>query len=104
MIGRLFLAIKGETLAFSNADAIHLMLVAATNMTELQVAHSIRQRLIAACPPTPPPSLQIIVARGDARLTHVANPPISARLESSTFSPLNVEFPKGFCPADSTNL
>ena len=47
VIGRLFLVINGETLAFSEPDAINFMLaVAAGNMTELQAADWIRQRLV----------------------------------------------------------
>ncbi|MEX3614098.1 MAG: type II toxin-antitoxin system death-on-curing family toxin [Burkholderia gladioli] len=47
VIGRLFLAINGETLAFSEVDAINFMLaVAAGTMTELQAADWIRQRLV----------------------------------------------------------
>jgi len=47
VIGRLFLAINGQTLAFRQNDAIHFMLaVAAGNMTELQAADWIRQRLV----------------------------------------------------------
>jgi len=47
VIGRLFLAINGETLAFNEIDAINFMLdVAAGNMTELQTADWIRQRLV----------------------------------------------------------
>lgn len=49
VIGRLFLAINGETLAFSEFDAINFMLdIAAGNMTELQAADWIRQRLVTA--------------------------------------------------------
>ena len=47
VIGRLFLAINGATLAFSEVDAINFMLAdAAGNMTELQTAEWIRQRLV----------------------------------------------------------
>lgn len=47
VIGRLFLAINGETLVFSEIDAINFMLaVAAGNLTEPQAADWIRQRLI----------------------------------------------------------
>lgn len=47
VIGRLFLAINGETLTFRELDAIHFMLaVAAGNMTEQQAADWIRQRLV----------------------------------------------------------
>ena len=46
VIGRLFLAINGETLVFTEIDAINFMLaVAAGSMTELQVANWIRQHL-----------------------------------------------------------
>ncbi len=46
VIGRLFLAINGETLAFSEVDAINFMLsVAAGELTEQQTAHWVRQRL-----------------------------------------------------------
>jgi death-on-curing protein len=46
VIGRLFLVINGESLIFNNVDAINFMLeVAAGNMTEVQVASWIRQRL-----------------------------------------------------------
>lgn len=49
VIGRLFLAINGETLAFSEFDAINFMLaIAAGGMTELQAADWIRQRLVTA--------------------------------------------------------
>lgn len=49
VIGRLFLPINGETLAFSAVDAINFMLaVAAGNMAELQAADWIRQRLVTA--------------------------------------------------------
>ena len=49
VIGRLFLAINGKTLAFSDFEAINFMLaIAAGNMTELQAADWIRQRLITA--------------------------------------------------------
>ncbi|OFA05897.1 type II toxin-antitoxin system death-on-curing family toxin [Duganella sp. HH101] len=49
VIGRLFLAINGKTLAFSEFEAINFMLaIAAGNMTELQAADWIRQRLITA--------------------------------------------------------
>ena len=47
VIGRLFLAINGQTFAFSKVDAINFML-AARNMTELQAAEWIRQRLVTA--------------------------------------------------------
>ena len=47
VIGRLFLAINGETLVFKEVDAINFMLaVAAGNMTESQAADWIRQRLV----------------------------------------------------------
>ncbi|WP_300755606.1 type II toxin-antitoxin system death-on-curing family toxin [Janthinobacterium sp.] len=47
VIARLFLAINGQTLVFRQSDAIHFMLaVAAGNMTELQAADWIRQRLV----------------------------------------------------------
>lgn len=46
VIGRLFLAINGETLAFREVDAINFMLsVAAGESTEQQTAHWIRQHL-----------------------------------------------------------
>jgi death-on-curing protein len=46
VIGRLFLAINGETLVFNPVDAINFMIgVAAGEMAELQVAQWIRQRL-----------------------------------------------------------
>lgn len=49
VIGRLFLAINGETIVFSEVDAINFMLaVAAGNMTKLQTADWIRQRLVSA--------------------------------------------------------
>ncbi len=49
VIGRLFLAINGEKIAFSQVDAINFMLaVAAGKMTEQQVADWIRQRLVKA--------------------------------------------------------
>ncbi len=49
VIGRLFLAINSETLAFSEIDAINFMLaVAAGGVTELQAADWIRQRLVTA--------------------------------------------------------
>jgi death on curing protein len=49
VIGRLFLAINGETLAFSEVDAINFMLaIAAGNMTERQAADWIRRRLVTA--------------------------------------------------------
>ncbi|MGK5049662.1 type II toxin-antitoxin system death-on-curing family toxin [Janthinobacterium sp. GB4P2] len=49
VIGRLFLAINGEMLVFIEVDAINFMLVAAAgNMTELQAADWIRQRLVTA--------------------------------------------------------
>lgn len=47
VIGRLFLAINGEEMAFSDVDAINFMLaVAAGKMTEQQVADWIRLRLV----------------------------------------------------------
>lgn len=47
VIGRLFLAINGATLAFKEVDAINFMqAVAAGMMTEQQVAVWIRQRLV----------------------------------------------------------
>ncbi|GAA4033372.1 type II toxin-antitoxin system death-on-curing family toxin [Actimicrobium antarcticum] len=47
VVGRLFLAINGETLVFKEVDAINFMFaVAAGDMTERQVAGWIRQRLI----------------------------------------------------------
>ncbi|MBB3118109.1 type II toxin-antitoxin system death-on-curing family toxin [Pseudoduganella violacea] len=49
VIGRLFLAINGEKIAFSEVDAINFMLAAAAGkMTEQQVADWIRQRLVKA--------------------------------------------------------
>ncbi len=49
VIGRLFLAINGATLAFNEIDAIHFMLdVAAAKVTEPQAADWIRQRLVPA--------------------------------------------------------
>jgi death-on-curing protein len=54
VIGRLFLAINNEALAFSEIDAINFMLaVAAGNMTALQAADWIRQRLVRAKSPSP---------------------------------------------------
>jgi len=48
VIGRLFLAINGQTLVFNQIDAINFMLaVAAGNMPEQQVADWIRQRLVS---------------------------------------------------------
>ena len=48
VIGRLFLAIKGATLAFKEVDAINFMqAVAAGMMTEQQVAEWLRQRLVS---------------------------------------------------------
>lgn len=47
VIGRLFLAINGATLAFKEVDAINFMqAVAAGMMTEQQVAEWLRQRLV----------------------------------------------------------
>lgn len=47
VIGRLFLAINGETLVFNEIDAVNFMLaIADGNMTEPQVADWVRQRLI----------------------------------------------------------
>jgi len=47
VIGRVFLAINGEALAFKENDAIKFMLdIAAGNMTELEVANWVRQRLV----------------------------------------------------------
>lgn len=46
VIGRLFLALNGQTLVFDQVDAINFMLaVAAGDMPEQQVAEWIRQRL-----------------------------------------------------------
>lgn len=46
VVGRLFLAINGKTLVFTDADAINFVVtVAAGGMTELQVAEWIRQHL-----------------------------------------------------------
>ena len=46
VIGRMFLAINGETLVFNEVDAINFMrTVAAGNMTEPQVADWLRQHL-----------------------------------------------------------
>lgn len=48
VIGRLYLAINGQTLVFSQIDAINFMLaVAAGNMSEQQTADWIRQRLVS---------------------------------------------------------
>ena len=48
VIGRLFLAINGEILTFSEVDAINFMrAIAAGDMSELQVADWIRQRIVA---------------------------------------------------------
>ena len=47
VVGRLFLAINGETLKFDQVDAINFMLaVAAGDMTEVEIAEWIRQHLV----------------------------------------------------------
>lgn len=49
VIGRLFLALNGVVFTFTEIEAINFMLaVAAGELTEQQVAHWIRQRLIKA--------------------------------------------------------
>jgi hypothetical protein len=49
VIGRLFLAINGKTLALNEVDVINFKLaVAAGNMTELQTADWIRLHLVTA--------------------------------------------------------